>query len=137
MMPPSSVDGHPGVYSYCRQTCCRFPKGFRQGFLKEFPGALGLGRDVGVPASSPRASPAEDVPVDAIGQPGSKRIVRGVLGGVSADDQICGGDFEATVARKTQRGYGGCSNPLSSLVAGGRFAFTATGHLDLCFTVVV
>jgi hypothetical protein len=23
------------------------------------------------------------------------------------------------------------------VVAGGRFAFTATGHLDLCFTVVV
>jgi hypothetical protein len=33
-----------------------------------------------------------------LGHLGSERIVREVLGGLSADDQICSGDFEATVA---------------------------------------
>jgi hypothetical protein len=60
-----------------------------------------------------------------------------VLGGLYANDQICSGDFEANVGLKNQGATVLIRNPLSLLVAGGRFAFTATAHLDLCFVVVV
>jgi hypothetical protein len=39
--------------------------------------------------------------------------------------------------QQQDRVYSVRCNPASDLVAGGRFAFTATAHLDLCFVVVV